>query len=274
LRPVIQTKTDFFGSEPVLLDRRTFQLGADFEELGSEGIDLDETGFWEALIWDMPLGRRTLDRNVEFLPPDSCFTVDSENRLLKSCAAKRESNASHPMNLVAIVDLIDRRLQQVCNELVALLRPGQKILLPLSGGLDGRLLAAYLARTEIDPKCIDVVTFACDRSSREYTLANVVSRHLGFAQHYFHEVSRGSYVENADDFWRTWRGVLSVVHGHLYSFLKKVRGEYAVVVSGLMGDAVAGYMARPPGTSASLQTAEAIRSCNVPGTQSPIRNPR
>jgi hypothetical protein len=262
LPPLIQTETDFFGSKPILLDRRTFRMGADLEELGSQGIDLDETAFWEAFIWDMPLGNRTLDRNVEFLPPGSRFTVDRERRLLTRYPIDRKEAAPVHSGPVAIVERIDRRLQQVCNELVASLQPGEKLLLPLSGGLDGRLLATYLARTGISPKRIEVVTFAFDRSSREYSLASAVSRHLGLGEHHFHEVRRDSYTAHADDFWRTWRGVLSVIHGHLYGFLKKVGGQYAVVVSGLFGDAVAGFMARPPQSTGPLSSTSAFAQMN------------
>jgi asparagine synthetase B (glutamine-hydrolysing) len=258
LTPSIQVETDFFGSKPILLDRRTFRLGANFEEFGNPGINLDETGFWEAFIWDMALGRRSLDRNVEFLPPGSRCTIDSSRHLLTRDAVGLEETVSARLGAVAIVDHIDRRLQKICNDLVASLRPGEKILLPLSGGLDGRLLASYLARTGIENRRIDVVTFAFDRSSREYSLASTVARHLGFGEHHFHEIRRDGYIAHADDFWRVWRGVLSVVHGHLYGFLKRVTGQYAMVISGLFGDAVAGFAARAPGTSGSFWSTNAF----------------
>ena len=255
---LFQVETDFFGSRPVLLDRRTFRVGADFEELGTQGVELDETAFWEAFIWDMPLGTRTLNRNVEFLCPGSRHTVDCERRLLTSRAVDPIEAAPAHRGPVAIVERIDRRLQEVCNALVTSVGPGEKILLPLSGGLDGRLLATYLARSGIAPERIEVVTFAFDRSSLEYRLAGRVVRHLGLGKHHFHEIRREGYVAHADDFWRTWRGVLSVLHGHLYGFLKRVKGEYALIVSGLLGDAVAGFMARAPGTTRTLWSTSAF----------------
>jgi asparagine synthetase B (glutamine-hydrolysing) len=166
--------------------------------------------------------------------------------------------ASAHLGPVAIVERIDRRLQEVCNDLVTSLGPAERILLPLSGGLDSRLLASYLARTGIAPKRIDVVTFALDQTSHEYGLASTVARHLGFGTHHFHEIRRDGYVAHVDDFWRVWHGVLSVIHGHLYGFLKKVTGQYAMVVSGLFGDAVAGFAARAPGTSGAFWSTSAV----------------
>jgi hypothetical protein len=130
------------------------------------------------------------------------------------------------LGAVAIVERIDRRLQEVCNDLVASLGPGGNFLLPLSGGLNGRLLASYLARTGIAPERIDVVTFTLEQPSREYGIASTVARHLGFGKHYFYEIRRAGHFTHADDFWRVWRGVLSVIHGHLYGLLKKIAGQY------------------------------------------------
>jgi asparagine synthetase B (glutamine-hydrolysing) len=272
-RSSIELETDFFGSRPILLDRRAFRLGADFEELGTRGVDLDETAFWEAFIWDMPLGNRTLDRNIEFLPPRARHTVDYERRLITRGTMDCEEALPVGVGPVAIMERIDRRLQRICDDLVASLGPGEKILLPLSGGLDGRLLATYLVRTGIARERIEVVTFAFDRSSLEYRLASSVSRHLGLGKHHFYEIRRDSYVAHVDDFWGTWRGVLSVLHGHLYGFLKQVKGEYAMVVSGLFGDAVAGFMAHGPGTTGTLWSTSAFaqlerfdRAMSLPST--------
>ena len=128
-QPLIQVDTDFFGSRPVLLDRRTFRLGADFEELGTQEIDLDETAFWEAFLWDMPLGKRSLDQNIEFLRPESRYTIDREKHLITSSPIRAMEPASAHLGPVAIVERIDRRLQEVCNDLVTSLGPAEKILL-------------------------------------------------------------------------------------------------------------------------------------------------
>jgi hypothetical protein len=51
------------------------------------------------------------------------------------------------------------------------------------------------------------------------------------------------YPGIAHDYWRLWRGNLSVTHAHLYSYLKSDSNENNLLVTGFMADPIAGYAA-------------------------------
>lgn len=244
-------QVDFFGSDPRILVRSTLRLGRDFDELGISQMaasELDPIGFWEALIWDCPLETRSIDSRVHFLPAAATSSV---NPVAGVVSSRQRFGALPELRLSenARVDLLDRLVQASVRKLLAQVPRGERVLLPLSGGLDSRLIAVHLAQSGFDRSLVDTVTFALSRSSREYTLAAEVARSLGFCRHFFHEVRRDGYVEHAASFWKGWRGTVSVAHSHLYGFLEKIPDRYGLMLSGLLGDPLAGYAALPPGAS-------------------------
>lgn len=241
-------KTDSFGTVPVLFDTVSRKVGADFSELGISSLpveDFDKVAFWEAMIWDNPLGMRTMSKRVLQLPSGSNCEIDMTKGQV---TAKRweyfmEETSDCPTE--ELLRILESRLYDVARAIWDKLPSGGKILLPLSGGVDSRLLACYLVATG-DPKRIEAVTFAFSKRSFEYRIAAQVCRELEISQHHFHQLNRSVYAEIASDFWSHWLGGLTVAHAHLYSYLRSVKPENSVLVSGFLADPVMGWAAEDP----------------------------
>jgi asparagine synthetase B (glutamine-hydrolysing) len=256
----IEIITDVFGTTPVFFDEINETISNDLRQINSNdnlSTKIDFPGFWESVIYDYSFLSRTLNKGIIQVPGGSIFHFDY-------CSRKwsiTRWNYFDISNFVGVsrdlLDLIDKRLTKICSNIWEKLPVGGKILLPLSGGLDSRLLALYLILTG-DPKRIKAVTFGFSKKSYEYKIAKQVCENLQITDHTFHALPRDIYPEITQDYWQLWRGCLSVTHAHLFSYLKNNSNENNIIVTGFMADPIAGYAA-----SQRQSPDVPLESCNV-----------
>jgi hypothetical protein len=242
----IRVTTDNFGTVPAVFDLSSQRLCPDFETLDPLNIaerDLDRVGFWEAMLYDMPLLTRTLNKHVLQIPGGSHFDYNLADNQWHTKRWNYFNGAAPLASEESLLRAINRRLGELARSYWENLPGTHQILLPLSGGLDSRLLAVHLARSG-DPARIQAITFGFSERSLEYRLAAQVCKSLGIRVHRFHRLDPSYYAGCLADFWNLWQGCISVLHAHLYSFLKLERPTNVLLVSGFMADPIAGYCAQ------------------------------
>lgn len=253
--------TDNFGTVPVLLDLKSKSLISDFGQLDPFNMSvakLDLAGFWEGMIYDHPLCTRTMNKNIMQLT-DGLRLEYHSNSDEWSTMRWNYFDVSRRCSEAELLKRIDERLNALCRAYWDALPEDSYILLPLSGGLDSRLLAIHLAMTG-DPSRIRAMTFGFSKRSQEYRLAHRVCKELGISNHRFHQLPREHYGRCVDYFWRFWQGCVSVLHSHMYSFLREHPPGKALLVSGFFADPVAGYAAKS--VLSSTQSLEASKAYN------------
>ncbi|MCR4308139.1 MAG: asparagine synthase-related protein [Candidatus Berkelbacteria bacterium] len=237
--------TDDFGSVPVFFDLKNILFSNDLQHLNFDNVQtewFDKPAFWESMIYDYSFNSRTSIKNIIQVPGGSIFAFNFQSREWSIERWNYFNVKETGFEESKLLASIDQRLLDLCDQYWKSLNPDSFILLPLSGGLDSRLLAVYLVLTG-DPNRIKAVTFGFSKKSQEYMIAKQVCEELGIKKHWFHPVSREIYTENASDFWKPWRGCLSAAHGHLYSFLKATDCVNALLVTGFLADPIVGFAA-------------------------------
>jgi len=239
--------TDNFGTVPLLFDTKSKRIASDFRQMSPFDMSfqkIDVVAFWEGMVYDYALQTRTMNKDVIQIPGGSRLEFDC---ISGQWSLKRWNYFDVPGSCDCedkLLTVIDERLESLCRYYWSMLPDDGYILLPLSGGLDSRLLAIYFARTG-DPARITAVTFGFSRRSQEFRIARKVCEKLGINRHLFHQLPRDRYALHSTEFWRNWQGCLSVMHSHLYSFLHEHQPEKSLLVTGFFADPIAGYAAEP-----------------------------
>jgi len=254
--------TDAFASTPILFDSETKRLGDDFPALGITAMsphEIDPVAFWMSLVWENPLGLRTVRTGVIQLPGGSHCEVDMSTGCIRTTRREFFHEPATSLSESDLLTALDSRLQAIARAVWEQVPAGGDILLPLSGGLDSRLLACHLATTG-DPGRIRAVTFGYGPGSYEYRLARRICRDLKIERHEFHPLSRRIYAEVSEDFYRRYLGGLSVMHAHLYTYLRSHPPHNALLVSGFGADAISGWASMDPARMPStLEGAKAFK---------------
>lgn len=236
--------TDRFGTLPVYLYQTVDTIAiflhydAFFENVHPR-LTLDLAGFWELLLLDGALAGRTLFSEVRQLPPASIIRVNLEQWTVMT---DRYYNLSFSPTVFSSSENIAEQVVDAISKVFTTLPSEKKILLPLSGGIDSRFLAALLT-TFVEPNPIQAVTFAYDPRSYEYAFAQKVCQITGIRDHYFHKLISDSYLQALPAFSQNEGGRISIAHCHLYDFLLKNTSDWSeyILVSGMFADAIAGY---------------------------------
>lgn len=241
--------TDRYGMLPVFSynNDNTYYFFSHFPDLINELPDLsltpDPAGIWEAMTFDIILGRRTICREIKMLPQSSVITIDLRTGM--------KSEVKYDNLIFDDISGIDE--QKAGEKTVELLKvalakmEGEHFLLPLSGGVDSRLLAAAMVEVFGSDR-ITALTFACHPSSYEIVYARQCCDILGIKDWRKHILTPDSYTRSLQIFPKRFGGNLSVSHGHLYDALRvnKEKWKGMTLVSGAFADAAGGYGARPP----------------------------
>jgi hypothetical protein len=188
-------------------------------------LEVDTTTFYERLIFDSSLldhrlfpGLPGLARTFRLPPPQ----VPSDDFCFQSLASLAKNVCT-----------------AICDEIAASVGR-EDVLIPLSGGMDSRLLLAC-ARSVLNPQQIHCVTFGSSRNCLEYTIAHQVCTALGVTDHHFHELDAGAYLRCLPFLAQVAHGEVSAYHCHLLSYLlKETPNLPPYLLSGYFADAVAG----------------------------------
>ena len=119
------------------------------------------------------------------------------------------------------------------------LNPDRHYILPLSGGLDSRLMAAFMAK-HLPKDHIHPVTYGYDPRIYEYKYAKQVCKALGLSEPVFHELTSETYTRNLKPFAQKTGGNLGIQHSHLIDYV--CNNEHpANLVSSAYSDGVFGF---------------------------------
>lgn len=198
-----------------------------------DGLDKDELGLFLYLNAGYCLFGKTPYRNVSFLRANQTLMgpqiLDTNYEFLENLVSQDTSQVDSVVNSISKwVDKMEKSTKG-------------KIVVPLSGGLDSRLLLSMIS----DRSRIEAFTYgqSWDESkSNEVKKAEALSKKMGFSWHHI-------TLNGFSKFTRAWienRGASSHAHGmyqmEFYSQIEKLVPKNSVVLSGIIGDALAGSL--------------------------------
>ena len=241
--------TDIYGTLPSYLykSEELVAVFTHFQDLFENFNDIkltpDPVGITEALFFDNSINLSTNFKEIQFLPPASIISIGLCNNEVSIF-----SYNSFSFSELGIMSHVEVG-KNIAEKLLKALRgiKTDRILLPLSGGIDSRLLAAALTKI-YDPKSITAVSFACKKSSYEIKYAHSTCEILGIKDWRFNQLTEKSYIGSKNILPYLLGGGLGIQHGHLYSTLLSLnlpRIESYTLVSGAFADAAGGYGVQP-----------------------------
>lgn len=177
---------------------------------------LDAAGFWESVLFGTGIWMRTPFQGLRQLPA-AC-------RLLLGRGAVVTRYWSFRNEATGAVCSRDERewlagLDALMQEKFAPLK-GRQVVMGLSGGMDSRLAALYLALAGADPADVHFFTFAASPASYEYLYAKEVAQELGFRPPELFLLEDRHYREALDylPYWTA--GQIGNNHGHIAQYLR------------------------------------------------------
>jgi len=248
--------TDTYGMLPVYFYRGKngfcfFTHFPDFlSSMSSPSLTPDPTGISEAMFFDIFINGRTIFKEIQMLPQGSIICWNSRNSELSITPYYNYSFDSRKrVTETDVGEQIAERLENVLRKTYS-----DHFLLPLSGGVDSRLLAAAMTRV-YGPENITALSFAAHPKSYECVYAKEVCEILGIKDWQTHILTPDSYMRSLKYFPERFGGNLSVAHGHLFDGIKSRERDFKgmTLVSGAFADAVGGYGAKAPGLEMSDQ---------------------
>ena len=238
----ITINTSWFGESPLFHFQKGeyFAISSSFPNLlcrlkenHHDGLDFDRIGIFESMIFDNPLRARTLFKDIKKILPGKQITLDivtfktSEKTLFILPFDKADTLAKNFL-LYDAADILDG----LAKEMTSL---NGNVLLPLSGGLDSRLLGCLMTKNNVSYKAI---TFGPKESTEQY-IAKIIAKQLDIP--ISHLELRNEYYRNYGDevTWLTG-GLSSPMHCHLYSVLSANQVNSDNIVHGFLGGEYAG----------------------------------
>lgn len=197
-------------------------------------MQLDKTAVFESMIFDNLLRDRTYVKGVKKIISGKQITID-----MWSAEVTQKSKFTLPFHqgnpvpsnnslLDGAVDLLRHLVDTFSFE-------GSRTLLPLSGGLDSRLLACLLLQKGIS---FDSMVFGPSEGSERF-VANRVGKALGI------EVEN---IELKNDFYKSYGDLVTLMtgglsnhrHCHMYASMHSSQSSYDLIVHGYLGGEYAG----------------------------------
>lgn len=257
----ITIHTSWFGESPLFHYQKGgyFVCSSSFpgllcrlKENHIDDLDFDRIGILESMIFDNPLRNRTLFKGIKKTIPGREITISavtfevSERTLFVLPFDNGETPAENSLPDKA-VDILDR----LSGDLTSF---RGDVLLPLSGGLDSRLLACLMTKNNVP---YSAITFGPKESTEPY-IAKIVAkkldvpiRHLELKNEYYKKYG-------AEITWLTG-GLSSHMHCHLYSVLSAYEVNCDNIVHGYLGGEYAGASQPEHARNYSMSKDEALQ---------------
>jgi hypothetical protein len=258
--------TDTYGTLPIYLYNEgshycIFSHFPDlFQTIAPHSLTPDNVGIWETMLYDATIHMRTIFKEISMIPTATCVTV---NLLNEEITMAKFSNLSFPD--IESIDSHEAGIAIVDKLKNALATHREKhFLLPLSGGIDSRLLAGAMVEV-FGPDRITALSFACRNSSYELKYAKQVCDTLGIKDWKTHILTDESYMRSLNMLPKRLGGNLSISHGHLFDALSTNEGAFdqMTLVSGAFADAAGGFHASPPNTRRESHYYHHLNSMNT-----------
>lgn len=185
-----------------------------------------------------PLGDWTIFRGMHTLPPDSVSTMDARGLHARTVNTIQTSTGDGDQGWNNLIDTMHDLAKQA---ILQVLQTPSSWILPLSSGLDSRLIAAVAAEAGIQP--VRTYTWG-SAASPDVINSKAIARKLGLP---WKTIELGEdYLRDHTCQWAEMFGSAMLFHGmYQFPFLKFLRSEPAGrIVTGFLGDHLAGYSAR------------------------------
>jgi asparagine synthase (glutamine-hydrolysing) len=190
---------------------------------------LNEQAIPDFLAFSFLLGNKTFFKGVQKVPPASIILYSKKTNKLDFRRywdfSLKKYNSSVPLTtyLEEFNSLMKKSVEKRVEDC-------DKIGLFLSGGLDSRVIAAFVSETKTP-----VVTFTFGvRGCEEENIASDVSEILGLEHHFF-EIPSNFIAENAQQIVYAGDGLIRIRDCHFISLLRKVREYVCTVLLGTFG---------------------------------------
>ncbi len=254
----------FFHSSPgiILVHHSPWEIRAHLEERG--GVEADTTAVLEALTLDTPLRHRTLFMGISKALPGEELVLDLDGDTVKRSVRwvpsfdlpdlEREDEAKLVSKAKAILDgLLSPHMDRL---------RGRRVLMPLSGGLDSRLLLCLLKKNGIETQPL---VFGPPRSN-DVRVARTVADRMGLDLLYV-PLEDQDYPRFGRDVTVRSGGMTNPMHCHLFATLSKLDKMWDVIVHGFLGGEYAGECQRTETPEAAKGRQEALWRCvrHIPG---------
>jgi asparagine synthase (glutamine-hydrolysing) len=196
---------------------------------------IDALAIEQFLTFDHVLGTCTLLEDVQLLSPGSIMTWQEGRRQQQSYWQPR-----HPTSyaLRPETDWMDGLIHHLRQAVRRQAPSGDRSGILLSGGLDSRVILAFLAE-DGPPRGFTALTFGipgCDDVRYAEALARVAK-----VPHYFYELKPDWLLHLADEAVRLTDGLGNIVNMHALATARQESQQARVVYKGFLGDAMMGF---------------------------------
>lgn len=232
---------DPFCSVPMYVTQKENRIvfSSDIELFYGNGWKIDNSGFYEILLFESGLYDRTLIDGVKQLPAASMCVVDKAAMLF---SIRPYWNFDVKENV--LYEDVDKATDDVKDCLLGIFRNiNSPITIGMSGGLDSRLSACMLHDTK---KAEDLAffTFGYDSRIKENTMGKDVLKKLWkgkqMPKHSFVKLTDSDYIGSKYVPLSTG-GQIGLNHIHQYACIVKIKNKPKTLISNYYSDAVMGW---------------------------------
>jgi len=202
-------------------------------------LNIDKIGFWETLLYESTLGSRSLFSNVLQIPCGSYvkITPDLKHSVNRYWYINYENKRE-----LSKEDFLKESFKRF-DQVFAKLDRDKQYLLPISGGVDSRLMAAFMAR-HLPKDNIHPITYGFDSRVLEYTYAKQVTSALGLKSPTFHTLTKDSYTKSLRLLAEITGGCISIQNCHLFDFVSQQFDNIDSICSSAYSDGIMGFDAK------------------------------
>jgi len=202
-------------------------------------LNIDKIGFWETLLYESTLGSKSLFSNILQIPCGSYVKIApnlrySINRYWHINYEKKREFSKE--------DFLKESFERF-DQVFARLDKDKQYLLPISGGVDSRLMAAFMAR-HLPKNNIHSITYGFDSKILEYSYAKQVTSALGLRSPTFHKLTKDSYTKNLKPLTEITGGCISIQNCHLFDFVSQRFDHVDSICSSAYSDGIMGFNAK------------------------------
>lgn len=232
-------KTDWLNSRPVFYNENTGRVSYNVNEvIDYDNIDFHSEGLINYLDFGYSVFEQTPLIGIKFLPPCSELrVVKGKPRIKRFKDPANNLSLNKKTSPEEVINLIKTKLNGL------LIKEGGQIILPLSGGMDSRMLAT-LTDNKKRLNCFTYGVSPKQEKSFEVINAQDLCKKYGIRWNQIRLDNFLSYIEE----WESIYGLSTHCHGmyHL-EFYKKIKSlgfKSNVVLSGIFGDVWAGSVSK------------------------------
>lgn len=178
----------------------------------------------EFFIFNHTLKNKTLLKNINLFKPATIFVYDVNEKIFKSHQYWDFSPRIKNSNMIELLPAFKKLMQKSIEKRV---QDKNEIGIFLSGGLDGRLITGFAARTNVD-----VITFTFGhKKCRQKIIAKRVADRLG-VENIFLEIPSDFISKHAEEIVCNGDGLIRIRDCHFISLLEEVKKKVSTILMG------------------------------------------